>query len=375
MIGLAIGVAALILTLSVMRGFEDEVEDKVASMDGHLRLSSALGNEVPLPDSLIERIQAYSEVERVIPFTARHALVRRGSRSDGVFLMGADLEQLREVVNIHEFITAGTYPSPDDSAAIILGEKLAKQLQVGPGEEVILFDVAYLLEEQGIRGREFTVAATYRSGMVEYDQLLAFTTLGSAHALFGLSRSPSRAIINLSDRDRADGLSAALEDDLGFPYYLLSWRQRHANLFQWLKGQQTPILIVFGFIAAVALVNILSTLSLIVVEKQRDIGILRSLGFGRRRIQKIFLYQGSIIGSVGSGAGIGLALLLGFLQRRFQILALDSDIYFMDALPVQWSWQSLILIPFIALVLSLLAAVWPAKRAAAIHPAEALRYE
>jgi lipoprotein-releasing system permease protein len=211
--------------------------------------------------------------------------------------------------------------------------------------------------------------------MVEYDQLLAFTTLGSAQALFGLDRSPSRAIINLSDRDRADALAATLENDLGFPYYLVSWRQRHANLFQWLKGQQTPILIVFGFIAAVALLNILSTLSLIVMEKQRDIGILRSLGFSRQRIQRIFLHQGSIIGGVGSSAGIGLALLLGLLQRRFQFLALDSDIYFMDALPIQWSWQSLVLIPFIALVLSLLAAGWPARRAAAIHPAEALRYE
>ncbi len=375
MIGLAIGVAALILTLSVMRGFEDEVENKVAGMDGHLRLANALGEDVPLPDTLLQRLREHPEVEKVIPFVARHALARRGGRSDGIYLLGADLQQLQEAVDIESFIIAGQLPSPADTSAIILGEKLAHILRVEPGEEVILFDITYLLDRQGIRGQRFTVSATYRSGMVEYDQLLAFTTLGAAQALFGRDQPPSMAIINVSHRDRADELAAILEEELGFPYYMISWRQRHAGLFNWLKGQQLPILIVFGFIAMVALLNIFSTLALVVVEKQRDIGILRSLGFSRKRIHRIFLYQGGMVGVVGSGAGIALALILGFLQRRFQFLALESDIYFMDALPVQWSWQSLVIIPLLAVILSLLAAAWPARKAAAVCPAEALRYE
>ncbi len=375
MTGLAIGVAALILTLSVMRGFEEEVESKVAGMDGHLRLANALGEDVPLPDSLLQRLRGHPEVEKVIPFIARHALVRRGGQSDGVFLMGADLQQLREVVDIEGFVVAGQLPPPGDTSAIVFGEKLAQVLRVAPGDEVVLFDITYLLGQQGIRGRRFTVAATYRSGMVEYDQVLAFTSLGPAQALFGQDQPPSKAIINITHRDRADELAAALEDELGFPYYLISWRQRHASLFGWLKGQQLPILIVFGFIAVVALVNIFGTLTLVVVEKQRDIGILRSLGFSCKRVRHIFLYQGCVVGLVGSGFGIVLALILGSLQRKFQFLALESDIYFMDALPVQWSWQSLVVIPLLAVLLSLLAAVWPARRAAAVHPAEALRYE
>lgn len=375
MTGLAIGVAALILTLSVMRGFEEEVENKVASMDGHLRLANALGEDVPLPDTLLQRLREHPEVEKVIPFIARHALVRRGSQSDGVFLLGADLQQLQEVVSIESFIVAGQLPVSGDTSAIILGEKLAQVLRVAPGDELVLFDITYLLSQQGIRGRRFTVAATYRSGMVEYDQVLAFTSLGAAQALFGRDQPPSMAIINISHRDRADELAVVLEEEIGFPYYLISWRQRHASLFSWLKGQQLPILIVFGFIAVVALVNILGTLTLVVVEKQRDIGILRSLGFSRKQIQQIFLYQGGVVGLVGSGAGVVLTLILGSLQREFQFLALESDIYFMDALPVQWSWQSLVIIPLLAVLLSLLAAVWPARRAAAVRPAEALRYE
>ncbi|MFB0517056.1 MAG: FtsX-like permease family protein [Candidatus Neomarinimicrobiota bacterium] len=375
MTGLAIGVAALILTLSVMRGFEEEVENKVAGMDGHLRLANALGEEVPLPDTLLQHLRLHPEVEKVVPFLARHALVRRGIQSDGIYLLGADLQQLQETVNIKNFIITGQLPPPGDTSSIILGEKLANLLRIGAGDKVIVFDITYLLGQQGIRGRELTVAATYRSGMVEYDQLLAFTSLSTAQALFGQRQSPSRAIINIAQRDRADELAAVLEEELGFPYYLISWRQRHAGLFNWLKGQQLPILIVFGFIAVVALLNILSTLALVVVEKQRDIGILRSLGFSRKQIQRIFLYQGGVVGLVGSGAGIVLALILGFLQRKFQILALESDIYFMDALPVQWSWQSLVVIPLLAVALALLAAVWPARRAAAVQPAEALRYE
>ena len=375
MTGLAIGVAALILTLSVMRGFEEEVAGKVAGMDGHLRLTSVLGEHTALPDSILRRIRAHPEVANVTPFVARHALIRRKQLADGVLVLGADWAQLQEAVDIARLLTAGELPQPGDEATIVLGEKLAHALQVVPGDSLHLFDITYLLSRQGIRGKAFTVAATYRSGMVEYDQLLAFTSLTDAQELFAVDQSPSRAIVNLTDRDRADRLGAAFEEDLGYPYYVVTWRQRHASLFSWLKGQQTPILIIFGFIALVALVNIFSTLTLVVVEKYRDIGILRSLGFSRRQIRQIFLYQGGVVGLLGSGAGIGLALILGFLQQRYELLSLDSDIYFMDALPIQWSWQALVGIPCLAIVFSLLAAWWPALRAGTIRPAEALRYE
>ena len=375
MAGLAIGVAALILTLSAVRGFENEVAVKVAGMDGHLRLANALGDDVPLPDSLLQTLRDDPQLTQVVPFIARHALVRHGSRSDGILLLGADLEQLAAALNLDGFITAGALPAPGDTSSIVLGQKQAQLLQAAPGDRVILLDITYLLGQQGIRGREFTVAATYRSGMVEYDQLLAFTSLNAASALFGQVGKPSMAIINVTNREEADEVGDRLEQQLGFPYYLTSWRQRHANLFQWLKGQQTPILMVFGFIALVALVNIFSTLGLVVVEKQRDIGILRSLGFSRRHIQQIFLYQGAAVGLVGGLGGTALALVLGVLQMRYGLLALNSDIYFMDALPIQWSWQALVVIPALAFALSLVAAAGPAWRAANVRPAVALRYE
>ncbi len=374
-VGLAIGVAALVLTLSVMSGFQEAVEDKVAALDGHLRLASAYGQGIALPDSVLEWLRQDPAVAAVTPFIAHHALVRRGRKSDGVLLLGADWAQLRDVLDIETYLTAGSLPSGGETPLIVIGEKLAATLMAAPGDRIYLFDIDYLLGEQGLRGQAFTVAATYRSGMVEYDRLLAFTALPAAMTLFAAEGSPSNAIVNLADRDRAEELAAVWEEQLGFPYYFITWRQRHAALFSWLTGQQVPILVIFGFIALVAVINILSTLVLIVVEKQRDIGILRSIGFSRRRIQRIFLSQGGVVGLLGTGSGMVLALFLGFIQLEYQILALDSDIYFMDALPVKWTWQALAVIPALAIILSLVAALWPARRAAQVRPAEALRYE
>lgn len=374
-VGLAIGVAALVLTLSVMSGFQEAVEDKVAALDGHLRLASAYGQGSALPDSVLEWLRRDPAVAAVTPFIAQHALVRRGRKSDGVLLLGADWAQLREVLEIETYIIAGSLPSGGEAPLIVIGAKLAATLNAAPGDQLYLFDIDYLLGQQGLRGQEFTVAATYRSGMAEYDRLLAFTALPPAEALFGTEGAPIQAMVNLRQRDRAEELAATWEAELGFPYYFITWRQRHAALFSWLTGQQVPILVIFGFIALVAVVNIFSTLMLIVVEKQRDIGILRSMGFSRRRIQRIFMSQGGVVGLVGTGAGMALALILGYIQVKYQILALDPDIYFMDALPVKWTWQALAAIPALAIILSLAAALWPARRAARVQPAEALRYE
>ncbi len=375
MIGLAIGVAALILTFSIMRGFRSEVERKLAGLDGHIRLSTALGDGTPLSAELLGRLADRPEVIAVTPFVVQNALARHGRISDGVLLLGIDWGGLREAIEIESYLTAGSLPDPGTRGELVLGAKLARSLRVSTGDRLHLFDINYLLGEQGLRGAAFTVAAIFRSGMLEYDRQLAFAALPDALRLFGLEGPPSRAILSLTDRNLADPLALELGQELGYPYYFTSWRQRHANLFAWLNDQQLPILIVFGFIALVALVNIFSTLSLVVLEKFRDIGILRGLGFSRRQIRRIFLYQGGMVGLVGSLSGLLLAVILGLLQSRYHLLSLDADIYFMDYLPVQWTWRALAGIPALALGLSLLAAFWPSRKAASILPAEALRYE
>ncbi|MCH7576076.1 MAG: ABC transporter permease [Candidatus Marinimicrobia bacterium] len=375
MLGLALGVAALILTFSIMRGFRNEVERKLASLDGHVRIANVAGSSATLPDSLLAAIARRPEVAGVTPFLARHALGRNGQRSDGMLLLGMEWEQLGAALKIDDYLTAGEVPAAGQRRRIILGAKLAQSLRVVPGDRLHLFDITYLLGKQGLRGGAYTVAGIYRSGMVEYDQQLAFVSLSDAQELFDLPGQPANAIITLTHKDLADAFAARLGDDIGYPYFLTTWGERHANLFAWLSGQQMPILIVFGFIAFVALINILSMLSLVVIEKVRDIGILRSIGFSRLQIRKIFLYQGGMVGLAGSVGGVALAIVLGLLQNRYHFIALDADIYFMDYLPVLWTWQALVGIPLLALLLSLGAAIMPSRKASAILPAEALRYE
>ena len=358
-----------------MRGFTNEVERKLASLDGHVRITNVAGSSATLPDSLLAGIARRPEVAGVTPFLARHALARNGQRSDGMLLLGMEWEQLSATLNIDDYLTAGELPAGGEQRRIVLGAKLAQSLRVKPGDGLHLFDITYLLGKQGLRGGAYTVAGIYRSGMVEYDQQLAFVSLTDAQELFAEPGQPANAIITLTHKDLAASFAKRLGDDLGYPYFLTTWHERHANLFAWLSDQQMPILIVFGFIAFVALINILSMLSLVVVEKVRDVGILRSIGFSRAQIRKIFLYQGGMVGLVGSLGGAALAIVLGLLQNRYHLIALDADIYFMDFLPVEWTWQALVGIPLPALALSLGAAILPSRKASAILPAEALRYE
>ncbi|MFC1482108.1 ABC transporter permease [Candidatus Neomarinimicrobiota bacterium] len=376
MIGLAIGVAALILTLGVMDGFQDVVEDKVAAMDGHLRITNMMGDNIPLPDSLLMQITAHQDVAGVTPILTGHALAKKGRRSEGIMVLGtADFNDLGQAIDLLPYIVSGGLPQHATGNGLVLGAKLADNLGVGPGDNLHLIDISYLVDSQGLRAQEFTISGIYRSGMVEYDQLLAFANLNTVSQLFGRTEAPSTAIIDLYNRDAAERVAAELEEELGFPYYLSTWRSRHANLFNWLTGQQLPILIIFGFIALVAVLNILSTLTLVVIEKYRDIGILLSIGFSTVQIRKIFLFQGGIVGLIGSAGGLVLALLLGWLQSYYGLINLDADIYFMDTLPIKWSLPGLLTVPVLAWIIALFAAYLPARRAARITPAEALRYE
>lgn len=375
MIGLAIGVAAMILTLSIMEGFEEAVADKVAGMDGHLRLTNGLGTGTALPDSVYIWLNNQPEVTSVTPYVAGNALVRNGRRSDGLLLLGASWENLAVAIDMETYLIAGDLPAAGDVFSIIIGEKMAQSLRVSVGDEIHLFDINYLLGEQGFRGDRFEVSAIFRSGMSEYDHSLGFLSLTAANNLLGRKEAPGRAIINLTDRNLAADLGARFEAELGFPYFFVSWLDRHAGLFNWLQSQQIPIFIIFGFIGAVALLNIISTLILVVIEKQRDIGILQTIGFSRKQVREVFLIQGLIVGIVGSLMGLVLALVLGYLQMEFHLVSLKSDIYFMDYLPVQWSTGGLVIIPILTVILTVIAALLPARRAAKVIPAEALRYE
>jgi lipoprotein-releasing system permease protein len=225
------------------------------------------------------------------------------------------------------------------------------------------------------RLRQFSVNGFFHSGLLEYDRSILYISLADAQYLYGLDDKISGRIITVDNPGEAKDIYNYLDLRLGYPYFLLSWKEKHQVLFDWIDLQKWPIMIIFGLIAFVGIVNIISSLSMIIFEKLREIGILMAIGMPRRSIRRIFLLEGLIIGGLGSLFGSGIALTLAYIQIKFQIFTIPEDIYFMDHIPIAINWAGTLTIFGIGILSSIIASVWPTFKANRIQPAEALRYE
>jgi len=227
----------------------------------------------------------------------------------------------------------------------------------------------------GQRVKAFTITGLFHSGLLEYDRSIVYTSLKDAQHLFSMEKQISGLMLLFKNSALAGAAYSQLEAELDYPWYVMSWKDKHHILFDWIRVQRWPILFIFGLIAFVGVVNIVSAMAMIIIEKIREIGIFTSLGFTPHAIRRIFLFEGTIIGAIGSLAGVLIALLLIWLQLRFQLISIPEDVYFMDRIPVAMNGWLICLIGFAGLVASMLASLLPTIKAAKIHPAEALRYE
>jgi lipoprotein-releasing system permease protein len=267
--------------------------------------------------------------------------------------------------------------SADLSAgSAIIGKRLARDLGVNLGDKIVLFDLYSMGQITGNqRLRQFSVNGFFHSGLLEYDRSILYISLADAQYLYGLDDKISGRIITVDNPGEAKDIYNYLDLRLGYPYFLLSWKEKHQVLFDWIDLQKWPIMIIFGLIAFVGIVNIISSLSMIIFEKLREIGILMAIGMPRRSIRRIFLLEGLIIGGLGSLFGSGIALTLAYIQIKFQIFTIPEDIYFMDHIPIAINWAGTLTIFGIGILSSIIASVWPTFKANRIQPAEALRYE
>jgi lipoprotein-releasing system permease protein len=221
---------------------------------------------------------------------------------------------------------------------------------------------------------QFTIGGIFHSGLVEYDNSMVYTRIEDAQYLLNMNEEISGNIIYLNNTD-FQSAAEEIESRLGYPYYTLTWKEKHHTLFKWLAVQKLPILLIFGMIALVAIVNIISALTMIVLEKIRSIGSLQAIGLSRRSIISLFLVKGTIIGLAGSIFGLILALFFGWVQMKYHILSIAEDIYFMDHIPVSFDFSQILIIIIFGTICSLLASLWPTNIASRVKPAEALRYE
>jgi len=368
--GLAVGVSALLLTLFILNGFERVISDKISEFDGHVRIRHFLNEPISAKLTTIDSaLINYNDGLILSSFIQRPALLRKGNLAEGVIVEGIHNEQADFINNM---LVQGNLNF--DNKSVVLGKRLAEQLKLSVGQKIVLFDLA-TLNKSNKRIKQFTISGLFHSGMTEYDKSLVFINIVDANILFGMGNSVSGYVLRVEDTSMLDEITASLNNELSYPHMVMNWKEKNRSLFKWMSIQRWPILFIFGLIALVGVVNIISALSMIVIEKTGQIGILKSLGIKGYQLKIIFLFKGLIIGISGGAIGSVIALLIASLQNNLKLIKVPEDIYFMDFIPIDISMLSIINILLFSIFSSVLAALWPTLRASQIEPSEALRYE
>lgn len=386
MLGIALGVTALITVLSVMNGFEKELRQRMLGMSAHVVISS-IDNGWDDWQPLAQRLRMQPSVIGVAPFIQGQAMITFNKNVEGTFLQGISPTLEPQVSQVQEKMLVGRI---EDLKAgefnMVLGEELARSLGVVTGQKVTLVVPQTSVTPVGLlpRMKRFTVQGIFRVGMHEYDSGLVLLHLDDAAKLL---RMPAGSIhglnIKLDDMFVAPAFSRRLQVELPFGLNSYDWTYRHANFFRAIKMEKTVMFVILTLIVAVAAFNIVSTLVMVVTDKQSDIAILRTLGATPRTVMGIFMVQGVLIGVFGTllglFGGISLALnietLIPAIEEFFGIKFLSSDVYYISDLPSDLRWFDVYKIAGLSLVISLLATIYPAWRASRTQPAEALRYE
>lgn len=380
-LGVALGVGALVLVLGVYNGLTTDMRDKILGANAHgiiLSYDSAVfGQKLP---ELLERIYGIPDITGAMPFIYSEVMLSAGGGVKGVVLRGIDPEVAPRVLTMLKTTSEATLEalSDNDVPGIIIGDELAKRLHIMPGGRVNMLSPAGQKGAAGYspRVKAFEVAGIFKTGMYEYDSSLAFVSLKAAREILGLPENFLSGIeITVKDLFNADKTAISLAEELGAPFYVRTWMEMNANLFAALKLEKIGMFILLAMVVMIGSFSIVTSLVMLVMEKTRDIAIMMSMGATRTMIRKIFILQGCIIGFIGTLLGYGFGLGVGWLLKRYRFIKLPENVYTLDHLPVTITVSDVLLIGASAMLLCFLATLYPARQAAKLEPADALRYE
>jgi lipoprotein-releasing system permease protein len=379
--GVLIGVTALDFILSMMNGFEKEVRSRIIGTTAHINIFSSYSEGIDNYESLIPQIMSIKHVVNVAPYIYYKAAIASKTGSDGIVVRGIVPEKEEQVTDLKRELKVGSLDldsSGDELPGILLGTTLADRLGVELGDNVVLFSLKEGSLTSGWstpKATKLKVTGIFETGMYEYDASMSYISLPTAQKLFNLGSRITGLQIKLDNLYQAENVSKVLEEKLGPHFYALDWMHMHKNLFSWMTLEKYAMFIVLSLIVAVAAFNIISTLIMVVIEKRKDIGILKSMGCTSTSIMKIFMFEGLVVGILGILLGTFFGYLLCWIQKTFNLVSLPPEIYFINSLPVEMRPFDFILVACAALALTFLATLYPARRAAQLSPVEAIRYE
>jgi len=398
--GVGLGVMALIVVIAVMSGFSKDLRDKILGTNSHVVVSNMNRAMVENYDGILKKVRSVKGVIAAAPFIMNQVMLINGDRVSGIVVRGIDPEKEETVSDLGKNMVSGTVSDlktkssfsgeikgreKKNRAGIILGKELSRRLGVGVGDIVSMVSPVSRVTPVGLipRMKLFKVVGVFESGMYEYDANLSFILLKSAQKFFSMKNGVSGIEVRVADIEQAGNIASVIQKELGFPYLVRDWMRMNRNLFSALKLEKIVMFIILILIIFVAAFNIVSTLFMLVMEKAKEIAILKSMGASCSSIMKIYSYQGLVIGLVGTflGCATGFVIvpnlneIVGSIESIFGIVAFPSDVYYLDRLPSKIQYMDSFLIIIFSVVICLVASLYPAWRASKLDLVDGLRYE
>jgi len=398
--GVGLGVMALIVVIAVMSGFSKDLRDKILGTNSHVVVSNMNRGMVENYDGILKKVRSVKGVIAAAPFIMNQVMLINGDRVSGIVVRGIDPEKEETVSDLGKNMVSGTVSDlktkssfsgeikgreKKNRAGIIVGKELSRRLGVGVGDIVSMVSPVSRVTPVGLipRMKLFKVVGVFESGMYEYDANLSFILLKSAQKFFSMKNGVSGIEVRVADIEQAGNIASVIQKELGFPYLVRDWMRMNRNLFSALKLEKVVMFIILILIIFVAAFNIVSTLFMLVMEKAKEIAILKSMGASCSSIMKIYSYQGLVIGLVGTflGCATGFVIvpnlneIVGSIESIFGIVAFPSDVYYLDRLPSKIQYTDSFVIIIFSVVICLVASLYPAWRASKLDLVDGLRYE
>ncbi|HET8899399.1 MAG TPA: lipoprotein-releasing ABC transporter permease subunit [Rhodanobacteraceae bacterium] len=385
MLGIAVGITALITVISVMNGFDSELRSRMLGMLADATISS-YADSMPSWQEALDRARADPQVKAAAPYVERYVMIQgRGDEPAGALVRGIDPVLEAQVSDLPATMKQGSIASlKPGSWNIVLGRDLALQLGVGVGDKVVVYAASFSTTPVGIvpKLRRFTVSGIFQANMQEYDSGLVVTSMADIEKLYRMD-GPSGVRLKLADKGDAWQVARRLADQLGPGFHVRTWMQSNVNLLGALEMEKKVMFLILSLIIAVAAFNLVSTLVMLVTDKQADIAILRTLGATPASVMGVFMVQGLVVGLIGIALGVLFGSVLSinvpdivkWIEHVFHVQFLSPDVYYISEVPSELHWSDVGWITGLAAVFCLLATLYPAWRAARTQPAQALRYE